>query len=288
MKAVSLRTVMRAGAVLGLSALAACSSALRPNSGNSISDVIARVTDASGTVVATFHEGDRPDAGAGPTATVSGVNIMINGGSAQQTVAGSAAYTRVIVAIEGLTDYYELILPAGVSSEGLLLTAKETALPYPWTFAYAVGDPTVVGAYANQNVTFITALTGDIQVSVSWSDTSDVDLHVIDPNNEEVYYSHLTSASGGHLDIDSNAGCTDDSDALHPAGYHKNNENIYWPVGAAIPGTYKVILHYFSPCGLSQTNYTATVQRTGSAAQVITGTFVGAGAAPDTLSIFIY
>ena len=284
MTANSLRTVVRAGAMLGLSILAGCTSSLRPNSGTSIRDIISNVTDASGTVTAVVVEGDRPAAGVGPTATVSGISVMLNGGSAQQTVAGSAAYTRVIVAVEGLKDYYELSLPAGVASEGLLMTAKESAPPYTWSFAYAVGDPAAVGAYANQTVQFITAATGDIQVSVSWSDTSDVDLHVIDPNGEEVYFGHRDAASGGHLDIDSNAACSSDG----AAGFHKNNENTVWPVGMAIPGNYTVKLDYWSPCGFSQTDWVVTIQRTGSAAQIFTGSFVGANAPDANVSVFTY
>ena len=64
-----LRTLVRSGAVLGLVALTACTSSLRPNNGGSIGDIIGNVTDASGTVTAVFVEGDRPDPGAGPTAT---------------------------------------------------------------------------------------------------------------------------------------------------------------------------------------------------------------------------
>ncbi len=285
MTSVALRTLVRAGALLGLSVLTACTSSLRPNSGTSIGDIIGNVTDASGTVTAVFHEGDRPDAGAGPTATVSGISVMLNGGSAQQVIAGSAAYTRVIVAVEGLTDYYELTLPAGVSSEGLLLTAKESAPPFTWSFAYAVGDAGTLGAYANQTVQFIQAATGDIQISVSWSDTSDVDLHVIDPSGEEVYFGHKNAASGGFLDIDSNAGCSDDGP---PSGFHKNNENTVWPVGMAVPGNYTVILDYWSPCGFSQTDWVVTIQRTGAAAQIFTGNFVGASAPDDTVSVFTY
>lgn len=281
----SLRTLVRAAAVLGLSALASCTSSLRPNSGTSIGDIISNVTDASGTVTAVFQQGDRPAAGAGPTATVAGISVMLNGGSAQQTVSGSAAYTRVIVAVDGLKDYYELTLPAGVSSEGILLTAKESAPPYTWSFAYAVGDPTTLGAYANQTVQFISAGTGDIQISVSWGDTSDVDLHVIDPNGEEIYFAHDSSASGGLLDIDSNAGCSDDGP---PSGFHKNNENVVWRTGRAIPGDYMVKLDYWSPCGFSQTDWVVTIQRTGSTPQIFTGNFLGSSAPDDTVSVFTY
>jgi hypothetical protein len=282
-----LRTLVRAGAVLGLVALTACTSSLRPNTGGSIGDVIGGVTDASGAIAAVFVEGDRPDAGAGPTATVSGISVMLNGGSAQQTVDGSANYTRVIISVDGLTDYYELTLPAGVASEGLLLTAKETAQPFTYSFAYAVGDAAAIGVYASQAVQLIGAATGDIQVSVSWNDTSDVDLHVIDPNGDEVYFSNPNVASGGHLDIDSNAGCTDDRDATHPAGFHKNNENIVWPVGLAIPGDYRVILDYYSNCGTSPTDWVVTVQHTGASAQIFTGSFSGSPN-PVTVTTFTY
>jgi hypothetical protein len=287
MTSVSLRTLVRAGAVLGLPLLAACTATMRPNTGGSISNIISNVTDASGTVTAVFIEGDRPDAGTGPTATVSGISVMLNGGSAQQVVSGSTTYTRVIVSVGGLTDYYELTLPAGVSSEGILLTANESAPPFTWTFDYAVGDVTTIGAYASQTVQFITAATGDIQISVSWNDTSDVDLHVIDPNGDEVYFGRTNVPSGGRLDIDSNAGCSDDRDATHGPGFHKNNENIVWPTGSAIPGDYKVFLDYYSDCGTSPTDWVVTVQRLGAPAQIFTGGFVGASN-PDTVTTFTY
>ena len=68
-------------------------------------------------------------------------------------------------------------------------------------------------------------------VTFAYGDTapalSDVDLHVVDPRGEEVFYGHPNSASGGRLDLDSNAACDLD---------HKRNENITWPVGRAPRG----------------------------------------------------
>ena len=84
--------------------------------------------------------------------------------------------------------------------------------------------------------------TGDVQVTLRWSGYNDLDLHVVDPLGEEIFYQHSASASGGLLDVDSNAGCertVTDSPV----------ENIYWPIGSAPRGEYTVSVVYFSHCG---------------------------------------
>jgi hypothetical protein len=83
--------------------------------------------------------------------------------------------------------------------------------------------------------------TGDIQFTLRWSSTADLDLAVIDPDGEEIYYGSRTSSSGGQLDVDSNALC---SEAVpNPV------ENIFWPTGQSIDGTYTVAVSYFNECG---------------------------------------
>jgi hypothetical protein len=43
----------------------------------------------------------------------------------------------------------------------------------------------------------------DVLISITWNtDNTDVDLHVIEPSGEEVYYSHPNSKAGGHLTRD--------------------------------------------------------------------------------------
>ena len=82
--------------------------------------------------------------------------------------------------------------------------------------------------------------TGDVQVSLLWSDTNDLDLHVIDPNGEEVDYNNIQSVSGGMLDHDANPGCG--STTTHPV------ENIFWGIGAAPHGTYEVLVDFYDLC----------------------------------------
>jgi hypothetical protein len=90
----------------------------------------------------------------------------------------------------------------------------------------------------------LTDATGVIQIGLSWNSTADIDLHVIDPFGEEIYYNHPSSASGGYLD-------RDDTDGFGP-------ENIYWTEN--IPdGQYKVFLVYFGPSDGPVTDFTVRV-----------------------------
>jgi len=95
-----------------------------------------------------------------------------------------------------------------------------------------------------------------VQVNVTWNTATDVDLHVVDPRNEEIYYGHTQSASGGSLDVDSNAGCAIDN---------KNSENVQW--GSTAPnGTYTVRVDYWSACSVTgTTTYTVVVTTAASA-----------------------
>lgn len=82
--------------------------------------------------------------------------------------------------------------------------------------------------------------TGQLQFTLIWNNRNDLDLHCIDPNNEEIYYSHkkATKGSGGHLDVDRNVS----GDTEKPI------ENIYFPAGAPL-GRYRVSVKYFSSHG---------------------------------------
>jgi hypothetical protein len=73
---------------------------------------------------------------------------------------------------------------------------------------------------------------GDVQVTLTWDNESDLDLHVIDPLGEEIFWLYPGSTSGGILDYD-------DVDGYGP-------ENVYWPKSQAPSGTYQVFVYdYF-------------------------------------------
>jgi hypothetical protein len=231
-----------------------------------IRDFIAGITDAGLTVTAVRHSGSPPGAGAGPTLTVTGGTTAINGGSVQVTLAGSAAFTTVYIAVEGISGYYQVNLPASVATIDLLLTLGQQIPQASFNLSYAAGATGTVGTYQVVPVSVIRVGTGEVQVSVSWNVDSDVDLHVVEPGSEEVFYGNPTSAAGGTLDLDSNAACSIDG---------KKNENITWAHGPS--GTYTVRVDYWSSCGEAQSDYVVTIQRKGHDPETFTGSFTGTG-----------
>ena len=72
----------------------------------------------------------------------------------------------------------------------------------------------------------------DITIRLDWDETStrtDIDLHVIDPFGEEIYYAHPYSASGGWLDRD---------DVVGPGPEH-----VYWKNAPA--GKYQILVRHY-------------------------------------------
>jgi hypothetical protein len=113
--------------------------------------------------------------------------------------------------------------------------------------------------------------TGDVRVTLSWGDTNDLDLHVIDPSGAEIFYASPTSSSGGMLDVDANPGCN--SPTTTPV------ENIFWPAGAAPIGAYTVLVNFFEACpgGAATPAYTVKTVVDG-----VETTFNGSATTPDS------
>ncbi|RLB40381.1 MAG: hypothetical protein DRH30_08510, partial [Deltaproteobacteria bacterium] len=112
--------------------------------------------------------------------------------------------------------------------------------------------------------------TGDIAFRLRWDGPQDLDIHVIEPSGEEIYFGHTASATGGQLDVDSNAGCSGPDP--HPT------ENVFWPVGQAPRGRYEFWAHLWSECSASPTpNFTFFVFEGSTVVQEIHGTISGVG-----------
>lgn len=243
--------------------------ALKENSLGSITDIVSAVATADGVFSAVLVTGNRPASDpAGPTLTVTGVPTAINGGSLRATLTSPTPFTRAIVSLSNHDDYYQVDLGAPVTTVDLVITISQDAPEA--TLALSYGAAPASGPFGNplnQTINMIRVGTGDVQVSVAWDAPTDVDLHVFDPDSEEVYFANTTSASGGTLDLDSNAACSIDN---------INNENITWPVGGAPSGNYSVSLVYWSSCSQPQSNYTVTIFVRGQPAQTFSGTLVTA------------
>lgn len=94
---------------------------------------------------------------------------------------------------------------------------------------------------------------GDVQVSLTWPSAADLDLHVVDPDGDEIWYSDTgPTDEGGYLDHDANAGCGER--APEPA------ENIVWPSGRAPSGTYQARVVVFDTCDAADLDWHLVVR----------------------------
>lgn len=250
----------------------------------SIRNYFSQVTSQSGDVSATYNAGAAPAAGSGPTATIEALSAPILGGPAQVRVVGSADFSHVIITVDGVPGYYDLSVPANDTAV-VLLYLNQTLPHSNFTVNYGVGASAAsIGTYSAQDVSVTTVGTGDVQVSLSWDAASDVDLHVVDPNGDEIYYGNQELPSGASLDIDSNADCAIDG---------KQVENVTYPSGKAPHGTYTVRVDYYKSCGVAASHYAVTVHVKGKSPQSFTGTLTGTGDLGDvgsgeTVTTFTY
>ncbi len=78
-----------------------------------------------------------------------------------------------------------------------------------------------------------------IRASLLWNNKNDLDLHVICPSGQEIYYSHKNSSCGGTLDVDRNV----HGETMKPV------ENVRWKKGQAPKGHYKVFVQNYGTHG---------------------------------------
>jgi len=260
-----------AGVVLCGVALAGCSGveSVQPKNLSLVTSFISQLTTSDPSTVGTAVQGNPPSAGSGPSATGSGTGNFVRGGSSILTLTSNTAFTSVIVYVDSGSGYYQLTLPAAVTQVPLVVTVSQQVPDTFFSIFYAaVAGSGAVGGYVVTPTHVFHVGTGDVQVSVSWDVNSDVDLHVVQPDGTDVFYGDRSVASGGQLDLDSNAGCTIDG---------TRNENITWPNATPPHGQYIVRVDYWDNCGVTQTNYVVTVQVKGSPTATFTGSFTGAG-----------
>jgi len=142
--------------------------------------------------------------------------------------------------------------------------------PYPVTMYIGAEDADGnVSDYLLRQLQVMPVGTGDVEVTLTMTQATDLDLYVIEPTAVAIYYRNTSSFSGGHLDLDANAACS--------SNVGVNNEHIFWPRGMAPAGIYTVRVANFTSCiGGGQVNYQVTVRNCGETA-VFTGGFVGQG-----------
>lgn len=269
------------GVLLVAAQLPACGDEEEEPTGPSIQSYVSSASLLEGGGAAVLRDDPLPQGSAdGPAVTVEETSTVINGGSLQVPVTASAAFDHLLVGLTTVADpnaatpveagqangYFEISLSQPATEATVVLTIAQTLPASSMVLDVAGASGGTQGQPAHQTASVVAVGSGEVQVSVSWDADSDVDIHVVDPNGDEVYYGQTTVPSGGALDLDSNPGCNIDG---------TRNENVTWT--DAPPGEYTVRVDYYAACEVEQTNYVVTVQLPGQQPQVFNGVFTGDG-----------
>ncbi len=119
----------------------------------------------------------------------------------------------------------------------------------------APADVLSAGSFQEIPIDVTPVNSGELQVSLTWDTSADMDLYVTEPGGETIFWGYTEAESGGTLDLDGNAACE---------VADERNENIYWPAGTAASGEYLVEVVQFDPCNTAdRTNWRVTVLANG-------------------------
>ena len=243
--------------------------------------VIARST-AIGSIVSAIAAGsshgvlkfaDVPEPSGGPAVLVDGNVALVSGGAVFLDVAGQPGATvdKLLVSLGGERfGYYEIDVAGRTAPYRLVAQVRfnlDPALERGCAAVAAVDRGGAVGPAACHPLVPVPVEPGDVEVTVSWDTAADLDLHVADPNGDEVYWGSEVVDSGGVLDRDAGFPC-------HSAPIR--NEHITWALGTPPPGSYEVRVSYFLNCDAPETNYVVSVFNHGRRT-TFSGTFTGPG-----------
>ena len=267
--------LFRKAAVLSFAvfALAACGSDDDDPSGpgdDEIGDEWFEAIDADGASSVEIIPGAAPSESNGPAVAAVLTGAFITGGTTQLAIGGDD-FDGLILALDGVDGYIEIAYLGERTGADVALTLYGDIPDSDFELMVAGTQNGAVGEYTSIPVEVIeVGSTGPIQVSISWDTDTDVDLHVVDPDGDEIYYASPESDTGGELDLDSNAACGIDG---------INNENITWSDDdSPASGEYIVRVDYWDACDFEgTTSYVVTVRVEGQPTRTFTGTLSGEG-----------
>lgn len=229
---------------------------------------------------ATYSEKALPKAKGSNKAVIQSIqsnNSIIPGGGAPLRIEYSGSADQLLIKAVDYSGHF--ILDFTPNSSGLYSATAFTALISQnatagdvITFRVALTDGETVSEYEEVEVTVLEVGTGRLQVSLSFDQSTDLDLYLVEPDGETIYYGNSASANGGLLDLDSNPACYQDN---------VNNENITYDDQAEIEaGQYTVRVNNYADCVGVKVNYTVTAYLNGSLVDTYNGFFEADTATP--------
>ncbi|TYB79067.1 YfaP family protein [Bizionia myxarmorum] len=183
---------------------------------------------------------------------------VIPGGTSYATIQTSTPARKLLIGAIDRMGYYEMLPENNADlNQNFILKINQliTENRFSVILAY-LDDNNHVSQPVYADLLVTTVGTGALQVSLSFDNDKDVDLHLIEPNGDHIYYGNMNSANGGFLDLDSNPACSIDG---------INNENIFYSDDATLEaGIYYVYVDMYENCNADvATNFVASVYLNG-------------------------
>jgi len=180
----------------------------------------------------------RADPGSGADTDVSGLYIAFHDYPGHFFLPASVDTELGTMRVTGVEDaevVFGLDAALAPNGEAIVGSPRDVVM-----YVAAVDHEGRVSPYVQRTLRIMPVGTGDVEVTLTMTRSTDLDLYVIDPGGTVVYYANTSAASGGHLDLDANAACSSNMGV--------DNEHVYWPAGAAPAGTYTVRVANFESC----------------------------------------
>lgn len=243
---------------------------VRPVYKNSVPDDEGKYDDVIHPEKPFYHkDGEMPCVSVGQiTANIEANEEALPGGATIIGVTTREPIEYFFIAVSGLPGYYIKYPETPSVINGEYVYRIPLLFPQNWDYDVIVkiGGQTKDGrkfACKDLNIHYHQAGTGAVQVSLTFDNAKDIDLHLYTPSGVHYYYGnkggYITLDNGETayvgLDVDSNAGCHIDN---------INCENITLPEQVLEEGTYRVYVNMYSNCNSSiATGWTCVATRGG-------------------------
>lgn len=195
-----------------------------------------------------YLDGSLPE-GSSEIASVNLNQYVLAGGSSILTVYSDEVISKLYVGVANQTGYLS-VTPTLTSSGDtyiynvILLLSQDISSSFSVKMTALLASGLITEVWT-RSVEYMPAGTGALQISLSFDTSKDLDLYVVQPDDEVIYYGNETTgdvAEGCGLDIDSNADC--DIDNI-------NNENIFYTESCVQAGKYEVWVNLYANCDIT-------------------------------------